>query len=384
MHICFLTNEYPPSLHGGVGSFTQTLGRKLVSCGHRITSVGLYPPAQAGSESDKGVHVIRLPRTSIPRTGFLFNGLRLKKALLKIHEKNPIDIIEGPEISMALLPKSFPILRVIRMHGGHHYLSFSTGSKPKLLRKWLEKRSFSRSDAICAVSNYVAKTTKKLLGLGDRPIEIIPNPIDTEMFHPRSDIQEKNGLILFVGTLYPIKGVKQLIQAMPQIVRELPHACLWLIGRDWCYPGTDRSFTDELRQLIYADLEKHILFKGALERSLLPELIAEAQVCVYPSLIESMPVAWIEGLSVGKAVVASQTGPGPEIIEDGVSGLLCNPYEPGSIAEKVITILRNNELREELGVNAREKVLRCYSIDTLSKRNIDFYGKILKKNKKRY
>lgn len=374
MHICFLCNEYPPGHHGGVGSFTQTLARALAARGHKVTSIGLYPRQRAGEENDEGVRIIRLPHAELPGTGFLVNGARLHKALKQIHRQAPIDVIEGPELSLALIPENFPATKVIRMNGGHQFFAATLGEQPKRWRSWLERRSFAHADHLCAVSNYVAETTRQLLQLGDRAIEILPNPVDVSRFQPQPPELEQDGLILFAGTVCEKKGVRQLVQAMPQIVAGAPNAQLWIAGRDWFDPQTGESFIEKLREIIQPELADRIVFKGMIEHAQLPEMMAQASVCVYPSHMEAMPLAWLEGLAMGKAVVASQTGPGPEAIEDGVSGLLCNPHEPASIAEKLIAVLKDETLRRRLGVQARQRAINLFSVEALVNRNETFYS----------
>jgi glycosyltransferase involved in cell wall biosynthesis len=90
-----------------------------------------------------------------------------------------------------------------------------------------------------------------------------------------------------------------------------------------------------------------------------------------------MPIGWLEGLATGKAVVASKTGPGPEIIDDGVTGLLCDPSSPASIAEKVVRLLKDREERRRLGAAARKLCVERYSLPALVERNILYYESLL-------
>jgi glycosyltransferase involved in cell wall biosynthesis len=94
--------------------------------------------------------------------------------------------------------------------------------------------------------------------------------------------------------------------------------------------------------------------------------------------MEAMPNAWLEALAMGKAIVASKTGPGEEIVEDGVSGLLCDPYDPKSIGEKIIELLRNPDRRCYLGQHARISVMNRFSIDVLAAYNEMFYKHCLR------
>jgi len=379
MHICFLCHEYPPGRHGGVGSFTQTLGRALAARGHEVTVVGPYRISGDIREDDEGVSVVRLANSRIPKTGFIVNGWRLRRELKAINRASPIDVIEGPENSLALLSKSLPAVKVIRMHGGHHFLSVMLDKSPRAWRSWIEKRSFARADYLCAVSKYVAETTRSLLKLGNRPIEILPNPVDTARFRPMPEVSEERGLIVFVGTVCEMKGVRQLVQAMPRIVAAVPYARLWICGRDWHDPRTGESFVSRLRSMIPSDMEDHIEFKGMIDHSRIPAIIASAEVAIYPSHMEAMPLAWLEGLAMGKAIVASKSGPGPEVLEDGVSGLLCDPHDPASIAEKVVVLLKDANLRRRMGERARSRAVELFSVDKLVDRNEEFYARCVGK-----
>jgi glycosyltransferase involved in cell wall biosynthesis len=93
--------------------------------------------------------------------------------------------------------------------------------------------------------------------------------------------------------------------------------------------------------------------------------------------MEAMPLAWLEGIALGKPVLASSTGPGPEVIEDGVSGLLCDPHDPAEIAAGLIRLLSDRELRLRLGAAARQRAVQHFSLDMLLRRNLEFYRKLV-------
>lgn len=372
MHICYLCDEYPPAPHGGIGTVVHTLGRALVRRGHAVTVLGTYDRKWQGTTVDDGVEIVRLPHAEIKGSGFVVNGARLRRALAAMHEKRPIDVLEGSELSFASLPRRLPYPTVIRMHGGHHFFAVTLGRRPKPWRSWLEKRSFARATHLCAVSQFVAHTTRQLLGLGDREIEVILNPVDVTHFCPPRHPAIHRSLVLFVGTVCEKKGIRQLTEAMARIVERIPDARLLVCGRD----SSDRaghSYTEQLRQTIPAHLADRVLFQGPVTHASLPQVLAEAAVCVYPSHMEALGLASMEALATGKAVVATVSGPGPEVIEDGVSGLLCNPRDPISIAEQVIAVLADRALRERLGQEARRRAVAHFGLDVLVPRNEAFY-----------
>ncbi len=381
MHICFICNEYPPGRHGGVGSFTQTLGRALARNGCRVTVAGVYPIEKTIREDDEGVAVIRLPHAGVRGAGFIVNGRRLASELEAINRQHKIDVIDGPELSFANIRLHAAATKVIRMNGGHHFFTTTLGQRPAVWRGWQERRSFARADELCAVSEFIAETTRGLLKLGNRPIEILPNPVDTERFKPRPEIHEEDGLIVFTGTLCEKKGVRQLIQAMPRIVAEVPQSRLLLIGRDSIDPLTGASFKSQMEKLIEPRLQPHVKFADFIDNSRLPETLASASVCVYPSHMEAQGIVIIEGMAMSKAVVTGKTGPGPELVEDEVSGMLCDPYDPASIAAKVVGLLKDPSLRRQIGARARLRAVNKFSVETLVRLNTDFYHRCVENHR---
>jgi glycosyltransferase involved in cell wall biosynthesis len=373
LHICFLCNEYPPGRHGGIGSFVQTLARELVRQGHRASTVGLYPIARPVREEDSGVSVIRIPEGRIPNLRIASNYFRLQRVLRSLHRERPIDVLEGAERSFCLVSPRLPVPRLIRMHGGRVYFRLALGQVPDRQSVLEERRSFGVATHLCAVSRFVGESTREWLKLGLRRIPVILNPVDLRIFYPRDPALEEDGLIVYVGTMVEKKGIRQLVEAMPEVAAGYPAARLVAYGNDTSDPATGESFTAMLRRRLAPEVAGRIEFAGPVRRDLLPELMARAAVCVYPSHMEALPIAWVEGLAMGKAVVASQTGPGPEVVENGVSGLLANPHDPGSIAAALLRVLPDRGLRDRLGKAARERAERLFSLDRLVHENVAFY-----------
>ena len=259
------------------------------------------------------------------------------------------------------------------MHGGHCYFKVTLGERPGRFMKWQEKRSFRTATHVCAVSRFVGETTRRLLDLGPIPIPVILNPVNLDVFRPKPEVQEQNGLLVCVGTVIEKKGIRQLVEAMPRIVEGCPCARLVVYGNDTIHPQTGGSYTEWLLNRIPAGLMDRVTFAGPVNRDRIPSLLAEASVCVYPSHMEALPIAWVEGMAMGKAVVASQTGPGPEVLNDGVSGLLCDPYSPDSIAHAVLRFLDDPQLRRRMGSAARLRAEERFSLTALVDENVAYY-----------
>lgn len=329
----------------------------------------MYPDAYAGVSQDQKVNVIRLSRRGLPIIRLAVNRGKFARALSSLHEDHPIDIVEGGEMEFWILTRSLPGKKLLRMHGGPTF--FETGVR---IQAWKERWALHVAEHLCAVSHCVAEGTRRVLNLGDRPIEVIPNPIDTSLFVPGSrSVPEEDGLILFVGTVAERKGIRQLIQAMPHILAAVPHARLEVYGGEVIDPAPPAPLTAELIRSMPPEVAERVEWKGRVDRRILTQAIQRANVCVYPSHMEAMPIAWLEGMAAGKALVVSKTGPGPEIVDDGVSGLLCDPREPKSIAQQTIRLLRDASLRCRLGATARQIAVERYSLDKIVERNLSYY-----------
>lgn len=379
MHVCFITNEYPKSgyPHGGIGSFVKTISANLTAKSIFVSVVGINYTQKFEVENDNGVTIYRLPQKKVKFFTWFLNKHQINKIIKEIHYINKIDIIETFELGLAFIDKIKGIKYIIRLHGGHHFFAEAENRGINLWKGFQEKISFRKADKIIGVSNYVLDATTKYIKFDNKRGQSIYNPVDLRRFYSADPQKEIRGRIFFAGSLCEKKGIRQLIMALPLIRREIPEAHLIIAGRDWKFPDGS-SYTAWLQQFIDVSDRESITFLGPLEHDKIPGLIESSEVCVYPSIMESFGIAWLEVLSMGKALVSSKLGPGPEIIIDGVTGLLCNPLDPKDIAEKTLQILKNQALKFKLGIAAREDVAERFSVEKLVEQNIEFYRSLIK------
>ena len=379
MHICFLTNEYPKAgfPHGGLGSFVKTMAEALVKNDVQVSVIGLnYTPANE-TESINGVRIIRIQKSKVKGLAWYFNSKNIAKTIAAIHKKNPIHIVEGAELSLAFLPKIKEIKYVIRLHGGHHFFAEGENRGINWWKGFQEKRSFKKADAFIAVSNYVKSHTATYLSYHNKPVEVVFNPINSQLFQPQDIVIEPNN-ITFAGTLCEKKGVRQLIQAFPLVKEKFPNAILNLYGRDWFFPDGS-SYIKMLQETELPQLgvfAKDIIFRGAVSFTEIPNAYAKAAVCIFPSHMETLGLVAPEAMAMEKPVIFTKLGPGPEVITDGETGWLCNPHHPEDIANTIIQVLGNPHKAFEIAKKGRLSVLQQFEIKTIVLKNIEFYDKI--------
>lgn len=378
MHICFITSEFPkPGFpHGGVGTFVATLAKALVKKGVEVSVIGLnYTPNEEVEEID-GVKVYRVISKKIKGLQWYFNSQAIAQKIKEVHHQFPIDSIETTELGLAFLPKIAGINYVIRMHGGHHFFAKAENRKKEAWKVFQEKRSFKKADYILAVSNYVAETTRDLLKLGSRPIQVIYNPIDVTKFYVCDFSKIEKHSLFFAGSIVEKKGIRQLVQSLNYLVDEFPNVHLYIAGRDANLPGTTIPYRPILEKEINEKIKPHITFLGVVPNAEIATYIERAEVCCYPSHMEAMPLAWLEVLAMGKSFIGGVTGPGPEAVTDNLTGLLANPHDPKDIAHKIKYLFENPDKGIEMGKKARERVLNEFDIEVVVQQNIQWYNTI--------
>lgn len=379
MHICFLTSEFPKAgfPHGGVGTFVKTISEALVENGVDVSVIGLNYIPDFEESVIEGVKIIRLPASRIKGLAWYFNSKLIAKTIAKLDKTNPIDVIEGAELSLAFLPKIKEIKYFIRLHGGHHFFAEAENRGINWWKGFQEKKSFCKADAFIAVSEYVKNHTEKYLSFHDKPIAKIFYPINLKLFQTQ-DIPVDLKNITFAGTICEKKGVRQLIKSFQFVKKKMPDAQLHLYGRDWLFPdGT--SYIKMLQEIELPKLgaaASDILFHGSVPNDEIIKVYAKAAVCVFPSHMETLGLVAPEAMAMEKAVIFTCLGPGPEVIEDGKTGLLCNPYDPKNIADKILIFLDDQAMAVECGKKARDSVLRQFGIKKIVLQNIEFYKSV--------
>src|SRR5262249_33464758 len=149
----------------------------------------------------------------------------------------------------------------------------------------------------------------------------IYNMIDVNAFSPSETVRRDPLSVASVATLTRRKGVYQLLEAWRIANAAIPEARLTFYGRDTNVAGA--SVLAELQSLTAEyDLTQSVAFAGAVPVGEVVHVLQREGIIVYPSYIEAGPLAWLEAMATASPVIASSRGPGPEIIEEGYTGLL--------------------------------------------------------------
>jgi glycosyltransferase involved in cell wall biosynthesis len=214
-----------------------------------------------------------------------------------------------------------------------------------------------------------ASIVPPLRHFGIRP-KVVDNGIDLKPFRdPRRDLIERMGwggrpIIGSLGRLAPQKGLQYLLRAAPEVLRENPTALFVFAG-----DGPERQALEaEANSLGVGD---SVLFLGVQDD--VPGLLAAIDVLAMPSLSEGMPMALLEAMACGKAVVASRVGAIPKVIEHRVNGWMIESGDVDGLAEGLKEILGCEDLRRRLGCAARQTIESRFSAETMARSYVEIY-----------
>lgn len=242
--------------------------------------------------------------------------------------------------------------------------SFTVHAHDLYVDQHMLERKVRAAAFVIAISEYNKELIVKHCGEDVRDkVVVVHCGVDTRLFQPRQKAEKKNGVftIVCVGSLEEKKGQTYLVAAC-QILKQrgLSFVC-HLIG-----DGQSRSALEE--QIRSSKLEDVVRLEGGRPRDEVLKMLNQADVVALPSIrtksgkMEGIPVALMEPLACEVPVISTRTSGIPELVEDGVTGLLVPPEDPVALADALQRLAGDPELARRMGRNGREKVLREFDL----------------------
>lgn len=272
--------------------------------------------------------------------------------------RHGIDVIHGTEKPRdafygTLMAKATGVKSVVHLHVKYE--------------DWISRKSqwaLSHCDAIIGVSNYIARTAVEA-GHDPRRVFSVVNSIEASRWDPDTDgmrvraelgIDAHAPVLAVVSRLFSWKGHTELIRALSRVAEVAPSVRLLIVGEDDQRGNPSRgSYTAELRAIVSElNLEENVIFTG--HRSDIQNIMAAADIYTMPTFEEPCAVVFLEAMAMKKPVVALDSGGTPEEIEHGRSGLLSAPGDIGSLAENIVSLVRDPETRHRMGEYGRARV----------------------------
>ena len=234
------------------------------------------------------------------------------------------------------------------------------------------QKTINKSAVVVAVSEKSAEALRTVCGV-TQPI-VVRAPL---MVDPVVSGWEKDNKSIYrygpvsvttVARLYVTKGLTYLLEAIAQVKKKHPETQFRVHG--------DGPLRQELleyaRQL---GLDGNQIFVGAFTHDELPQIMSKTDIFAMASILEGQPLAVVEAMAYGCPIVTTSVGGIPELIDDGINGLLCEPRDPNCLAQKINTLIEDPELRAKLGSAARKSYEQGpYQPASLSEHFVSIYN----------
>lgn len=340
MKIAILVGLFPPKWLAGTEIATYNLADHLARRGHEVHVITSHDAGLPKLSEENGFSVHRIAWPNIRFIGIVTFWVKI---CLKIRTIKP-DVFHAQSLLCgipAVAAKKFlKIPFVVWGQGSDIYL-------PGRFTRMTSKPILQNADAVLALTEDMKQKMREIC---DRDISVVPNGIDLERFKISSGGKKEGNAktIIFVGRLHPVKGVQYLIEAMAIVHQQMPDVKLVIVG-----DGMERARLEEFAEKL--NLNGCIQFAGQVPQESIPRFMHQADVFVLSSLSESFGIVNLEAMAAGLPIVATNVGGIPDIVEEGVNGYLVNAKNPDEIAERVLIFLQNDEMREEISANNREK-----------------------------
>jgi glycogen(starch) synthase len=414
MRIGFFVWEYPPRLVGGLGTYADYITREFVSLGHDISVFTLNGGQQKTHEIIGGVDVQRpqivdasaifplLLTDDLRKWGtnikffndiFIYNILSATKFINYCIKKEDMgyDVVcfhDWLSSISGLIVKQEEDKIPIVFHV-HSTEWGRTGNEGSEVVTHLESTSAQMADQIITVS-HAMKDDLTRHGWPEPKIDVVWNGVDPNRYDPQQvkaedaeKIREKYGIqkddqmILFLGRLTWVKGVRNLVQAMPYVLQGFPRAKLVILGK-----GEEQRDIEMLasRLGILESVKCRFEFVPEVERI---QHYAASDLCVFPSTYEPFGIVSLEAMAMEKPLVVGARGVvgfREQVINTGTeqNGIHVNGEDPADIAWGLEECLKDPGRAKEWGKNGRQRILKFFTWRKVAEQTVEIYSKLMR------
>jgi glycosyltransferase involved in cell wall biosynthesis len=363
-----LTFVFSASPGGTLGRYFTGVVRALDGRGHRVTL--LAPPSYAETRVDDvgdAQVVAWTPAEAGRRAAF-----RLVDDLLR---RQPVDATVSSFSGDNVLQTVARRRRVPARLAWHHTPSTQLRLDGAVGLRWGYQRRrkalvYRQCTDLLVATEYVARDIQEQFGVA--PDKVIREPYAMPDPGPQATTPVP-GRVLFVGRFYPSKGHDWFLRSLPAVAAEVPELALRLTGVGGPEEARIRGLVDEL------GLRERCTWLGHVSREELFEELAAASLSVVPSRAEGFGLVTIEAEAVGTPVVASDIPPSRVTVADGESGVLVPLDDEAAMAEALIRVLTDTELRGRLSAGARRHFVDNFDLGRRSEAIADRYEELARR-----
>lgn len=373
LHVLTLTPFYPSNRNKVTGCFVAELLAMMESLGIKssVQAVQSYYTEKMGANTEypaEWTRYMSLPGgLGLSSAGaFLFASLLSKTR--RLHACNPIDIIHAHAAlpcghAASLLARQLNIPFIVTVHGLDAYFTNQVRGRAGEWCRRMTRHVFRSASRVVCISEAVRQ--KVLEGASENyPTFVVYNGVDPNTFTPAN---EPGALkILSVGNLIPIKGHDLLLRAVAMIHSRIPEVSWDIIGE-----GAELTRLQALAgELKIAD---KVRFLGRQSRDMVADAMRQCTIFALPSRYEALGCVYLEAMSAAKPVIACRGQGIAEVIEHGKNGWLVGDDNMGEIAQALVTLFEDAELRNRMRLAARRTILKSLTLQHQAQRLNDLY-----------
>ena len=369
--------------YGGSGVVATELGIELAAAGHEVHFISYSQPFRLNGRND-GIFYHEVPVSSYPLFEFPPYDLALASRMAEVAEFNDLDLLHVhyaiPHSVSALLARQMLASRgrrlpfVTTLHGTDITLVGLDRSYLPITRYAIQE-----SDGVTSISNYLKEKTFEHFEVSC-PIEVIPNFVNCDVYMPftdeavRSEARKRlakpgEAILIHLSNFRPVKRVVDVVKIFARVVHQVPSQ-LVLVG-----DGPDRSAAEWLAHEL--GIHDRIHFLGKQER--VNELLPLADLMIMPSELESFGLAALEAMACKVPTIATRVGGVPELIDDGVTGLLYPVAALDAMAAGVIALLQDRDRLEVMRDAARKTARTRFCSTKIVPHYVKYYESVLAK-----
>jgi glycosyltransferase involved in cell wall biosynthesis len=383
-----LSWEFPPFKVGGLAAHVFDLSKMLVKKGYEVHVVTCSFPGTEEYEVVDGVHVHRFDAYAIPAPEFLQWDLNMNILMeiksIEIIKKYNIDILHAHDwlvASAAIGLKHLfrkPLLATIHsLERGRRSGLYNNG---QMMLDQIENLLVQEAWHNIVCSQYMQSICHFSFDFPNDKMTIIPNGVrykdfaielskEEKKIHHKKYANANEQIVGYIGRLVPEKGVNVLLGAVKKVLEEKPNTKFVIAGEGWHRSELER-ISKELQ------IGDKVLFTGYLpEEDFLPYFNV-ADILVVPSTYEPFGIVALEGMATKTPIVVSDVGGLSEIVDHKWTGYKVPPDNSDAMAEAIIELLDNKELRERIIENAQEKLTHVYDWAIIADQTIKIYERI--------
>ncbi len=417
MRIGFFVWEYPPVIVGGLGTYAQNITREFIALGHDVSVFTVNPGDLKTREVMQGVEVHRpitmdisdvfpaLVTEDLRRWGkhlsffsdmFVYNILSASKFTGEVVEKGgyQFDVVCCHDwlssIAGIMIKRKLGLPFAFHVHSTEWGRALDTGSQTV---SHLEDMSGRIADRVITVSYPMAEDLIRH-GWDSSKINAVWNGVDPDRYsmknyteediralRARYGIGDDDIMIFFVGRLTMVKGVTNLVQAMPMVLSDHPKAKLVVLGSG----ELGGTILDIIKKYdIGSNVKTRFEFVSEDERIL---HYAASDIAVFPSMYEPFGIVSLEAMSMGKPILVGANGVSgfrDQVVPSGKgrTGIHVNGDNPADIAWGLDSLLSDMDEAREMGRRARERVKKYFTWEKAAERTIEIYESMVEKSDK--